>query len=347
MNLDQFFHARIPVVFWGPPGVGKTAAIEAFCRRRGLKLLVPHVRAAEDIAVPLRDERGGLRVEPVNEFREAAAAADGDVVIFLDEITTLPPSVQAAALRFLDSGRVGSWQISPRVWRVAAANPADQAAGGYDLELPVANRLAHIDWQLEPMKWAEQFPSYWGNVPQLPDLDPLRWEKARAEVAAFIRSRPELLLKLPKNEDKSPAWPSPRTWDFASRVIAAGADETAILACVGEGAGLEFASWRRAIDLPDPENLLKNPEQNIKINRGDVAYAIMSALSAAVVRNPTKNRWTAAWHVIDRISEVAGHDVVIAAVKPLAQLRQRHPDWPLPSSQFIQKIGEILPDVEG
>ena len=41
------------------------------------------------------------------------------------------------------------------------------------------------------------------------------------EQAAFLRSRPSLLLQLPEDVSRrGEAWPSPRTWDYASRLIA-------------------------------------------------------------------------------------------------------------------------------
>ena len=342
-KLETFFKARVPVLFWGSPGVGKTAAIEAFCRRRGLRLLVPHVRAPEDIAVPVRGEDGAVQVVPVNEFREAAA--DGGCVIFLDEITTLPPSVQAAALRFLDSGRVGSWSISSKVWRVAAANPPEQAAGGYDLELPVANRLAHVKWRLDATEWAGEFPAYWGAAPEPAELglDCSRedWERARAEVAAFIKARPELLLQVP-SDTASRRWPSPRTWDFASRALAVGGTVEEVADAVGEGPALEFAEWRKNHNLPDPEELLKNPSKVPAIETGDVGFAVVAAVSAAVARKATKGRWEAAWKIVSKVADQIGHDLIVPSVRPLARLRREHPDWPLPEGDILLKVADLL-----
>lgn len=135
------YRSRTPVLLWGPPGVGKTAMLEALAQELGLELIRPHVRAPEDIALPVARPDGGVEIVPVGEFVRAARA--GRAVVFLDEITTLPGAVQAAALRFLDSGVVGDLRIPPSVWRVAAANPPELAAGGWDLEAPTANRLTH------------------------------------------------------------------------------------------------------------------------------------------------------------------------------------------------------------
>jgi len=45
--------------------------------------------------------------------------------------------------------RVGDLPLPPETWIGAACNPAGQAAGGYELEPPMANRLYHHPWAME------------------------------------------------------------------------------------------------------------------------------------------------------------------------------------------------------
>src|SRR5204863_2821846 len=89
---------------------------------------------------------------------------------------------------------------------------------------------------------------------------------ARAGVAAFIRCRPALLDACPTNPTASGrAWPSRRTWTMTADVLALLADddaEAAYLAAsglVGEGAAVEYLTWRREADLPDPAAVVANP----------------------------------------------------------------------------------------
>lgn len=237
--------------------------------------------------------------------------------------------MQAAVLRFLDSGLLGSHRLPATVWRVGAANPPEMAAGGWDLAAPVANRLAHLEWELDPLQWATDFVTYWGNPPQFPFPD--EWGRVRALVAAFIRVRPGLLLDVPKDDvARGRAWPSPRSWDAASRAMAAvlasggsllEAAEYA-LACVGQGAGMEFIAWVREADLPDPRAVLENPTLVDGVQRGDLLYAVLAAVATAAASDP-RQWWRAAWAVMGRAAERGFADVAAACCAPLAEAWRR------------------------
>ena len=119
---------------------------------------------------------------------------------------------------------VGDLELPPGVAVVAAANPPEQAAGGWDLSPPLANRFCHLSWALNTQGWIDGMIQGWPvpSVPRLPD----NWEAgipaSRTLVAAFIRHRPHLLLQLPESEEQAgKAWPSPRSWDMAARLLAA------------------------------------------------------------------------------------------------------------------------------
>jgi hypothetical protein len=186
-------------------------------------------------------------------------------------------------------------------------------------------------------------------APTVPVL-PAGWEAgipaARTLVASFIRARPHLLLQVPREEaEAGKAWPSPRTWDMAARLLAAaeaaqaGEDVAAdlVIGCVGKGAGLEFLAWRKALDLPDPEEVLAHPDQFRLPSRGDQAFAVLAAVASAVIGNLSRERWLAAWEILARAAEQGGKDVAAAAAKSLAAARR--PGLPLP----VAELREFLP----
>ena len=71
-----------------------------------------------------------MRCAPGLGWRLAEA---GRGLLFLDELSTAPPAVQAALLRVVLERVVGDLTLPDEVAVVAAANPPDQAADGWDL----------------------------------------------------------------------------------------------------------------------------------------------------------------------------------------------------------------------
>ena len=341
--LSIALQAGAPVLAWGPPGTGKTSIITALAIALGLpcECVIASVREPADFGgLPVVRENGVQLHAPAWARRLAQA---GKGILFLDEISTAPPAVQAALLRVVLDRVVGDLSLPPAVAVVAAANPPECAAGGWDLSAPLANRFCHLPWNLDPQGWINGMLSGFTS-PSAIRL-PNGWEKgipaARALVASFIRHRPHLLLHLPESEEQAGrAWPSPRSWDMASRLLGActatqaGDDVTAMLisGCVGDGPGLEFLAWRRALDLPDPEALLRAPDKFSLPERGDQAFAVLTAVVSAAVRNLTPDRWTAAWRVLARAAEQGGKDIAAASAKALAQARK--PGLPLPQKEL-------------
>src|SRR5204862_102481 len=138
-----------------------------------------------------------VRFAPPAWARRLAEAGRG--VLFLDELSTAPPAVQAALLRVVLERAVGDLTLPDQVAVVAAANPPEQAADGWDLSAPLANRFCHLDWPLEARVVSDGFVSGWPTPapPKLHDGWVSRIPVARSWVAAFLTARPELTPAAP------------------------------------------------------------------------------------------------------------------------------------------------------
>jgi len=337
--LRMAIETRTPMLVWGPPGCGKTATIHAIAAALGahLESIIASIREPSDF--------GGLPVVGADKTVTLASPAWARrlidtikryKILFLDEITTAPPAVQAALLRVILEGEVGDTSLPRDVAMLAAANPPEYAAGGWDLSPALANRFGHVPFDLEAGSWVTGMTAGFGA----PDMDgdmsawPLHLAAAHAEVASFIHHRPALLLQMPSEEAKQgKAWPSPRTWFmFATMRAAHKASPMAsteglgqLCACfVGDAAAQEFYTWFSTMDLPDPEELLAHPSSWTKPNRPDIAFAALSAMTAAVMANPTPARWLAAWEVLficadrDSMPDVAAVSAKALVAKPIA-----------------------------
>jgi len=334
--------ARVPVLLWGAPGTGKTSVIRAMAHASGwpCETVIASIREPSDFAgLPVvggADGSAAVDFAPPKWARRLAEAGGG--LLFFDEVSTAPPAVQAALLRVVLERTVGDLALPEEVSVVAAANPPEQAADGWDLSAPLANRFCHLEWPVDSRIMADGFSSGWptGAAPLLDQSWQRQIPITRSWVAGFITVRPNLALEVPTDAaGAGRSWPSPRTWDMAARLLAAsdaaGAGDLArsllVRGAVGQGAGIEFLTWLIEADLPDPEAVLDDPDSFELPSRGDRAYAALASIAAAVASDPTLERWQAAWVVFGTAGEVAP-DVAATAARTLA--RCRPPGAPVP-----------------
>ncbi len=343
--------ARVPVLLWGAPGTGKTSAIRAMAEAAGwpCETVIASIREPSDFAgLPVvtgtHGDGAGVDFAPPRWARRLAEAGRG--LLFFDEISTAPPAVQAALLRVVLERTVGDLVLPGDVAVVAAANPPEQAADGWDLSAPLANRFCHLEWPADARTMADGFTAGW-HTPAPPELRP-GWEQrvpvARSWVAGFITARPALAVDVPKEAaGAGRAWPSPRTWEMVARLVAAaeagGADEPArsllVRGAVGQGPGVEFLSWLAESDLPDPEVVLADPGSFVLPPRGDRAYAALISVAAAVASDPTEERWAAGW-VAFGVAAATAPDVAAVAARTLARCRP-------PGAQVPEEVHAFAP----
>ncbi|GAA3475324.1 MoxR family ATPase [Nonomuraea roseola] len=314
--------ANLPVILWGAPGTGKTSSVLALGASLGLpvEVVVGSIREPSDFAgLPVIRE-GGTWLAPPRWAERLARAGRG--ILFLDELTTAPPAVQAAMLRVVLERTVGDLALPGEVRIVAAANPPEQAADGWELSAPLANRLIHLDWRVSAVSVAEGFTGGFA-VPEVgawpaPSLAAVG--RAKALVGAFLRVRPELVLAVP--EGPARAWPSPRTWELAATAVACAHGEVAaelVRGAVGDAAGFELLSWLRDLDLPDPETLLSDPGAPLP-ERLDRVHAVLGSVVAYVAADGGAETWQRAWPLIARVARRTP-DVAAGAARSLAAAR--------------------------
>lgn len=323
--------ARVPVLLWGAPGTGKTSAIKAMSAALGLpcETVIASIREPSDFAgLPVVAD-GKVIFAPPRWARNLATQERG--VLFLDEISTAPPAVQAALLRVVLERVVGDLALPEAITVIAAANPPEYAADGWDLSPPLANRFCHLDWPVEAQAFAEGLSGGWPApiVPELPEDWSSQLATGHGLISAFVSVRPTLVVAVPQDGSSAGrGWPSPRSWEMAAQLwtaaSVAGASEEAraalIMGAVGQGPGIELLNWAGEMDLPDPEEVLRDPGAFVLPERGDRAYAALTAIASAVAANPTEQRWLAAWKVLGR-SAGKGADVAALAARVLAQCR--------------------------
>lgn len=338
--------ADLPVLLWGEPGIGKSAALTQLAAALDLPLttVIASVHEPSDFSgLPVIGDDPAVQGVPMAPPDWAVRLVrEGRGLLFLDELSTAPPAVQAALLRLVLERRIGALQLPPGIRIVAAANPRSSAADGWELSPPLANRFVHLQWIHDHEVVVRGLGGTWPRA-TLPSLDPRRLPEAvglaRRAVCGLLAARPGLVHQLPTSETRrGGAWPSPRSWEMALRLIAfataAGSSRDVlsllVRGTVGDGPGLELLASMDRMDLPDPEDLLADPANAVLPERGDLRQAVLDGVVRAVRGRPDKDRWDAAWALLVRAVETGAPDLVVVPATTLATLRRQ--DWDVPAS---------------
>jgi MoxR-like ATPase len=245
---------RVPLHIWGPCGTGKSQIVGQVASDLGYEFL--DVRAVQLDPVDLR---GLPRIssDQTEWVPPKFLPTSGRGILFLDELTSAPQMTQAGCYQLVLDRRLGEYRL-PEEWVViAAGNPASERGVHFAMPRPLRNRFVHLDLE--------------------PDLDD--WSKwaikahVRPEIIAFLRFKPELLHAADVTSDAN-AWPTPRSWEMASRVLSGVAQRTnarllsgtsefeaqLLDGTVGQAAASELVAFLRLFrELPSIDEILLNP----------------------------------------------------------------------------------------
>ena len=342
----------VPTLLWGEPGIGKTAKIKQFAESLDLHLevVIASIREPSDFGgLPIIDN-GSVKLAPPQWAKNLVEAGGG--ILFLDEISTAPPAVQAALLCVVLDKKVGDLQLPENTLIVAAANPPECSSGGWDLSAPLANRFTHFhlmenfeDWS----NWANGISSVSDDVKKLPET----WKNevcvTLPVLAGFLKQRPNLLHKLPEDYTSGNAWPSPRSWEMASILFAAansiGAkpnSETVsrlLISSVGEGAARECIAYLNKVELPNPEEILNDPSSWKLSDRSDLVFAGMSSVLSFMSNNVTKKLWGKSWVVVSYLYDNGKKDVAMAMATALIRRKEK---WGFELPKSVLKLKDIV-----
>lgn len=318
--IEIGFNTKNVPVLWGPPGVGKTAIIHSIVEKRKMlmRVIIGSTMDPTDVAgLPvLRTLQDGSSVtafalpEWFVEVRDYALEHPEGAVIFIEEITTATPPVQAALLTFIQDRRIGKTVLPDNVLIIVAGNPPSQAADGNLLAPPTANRLVHYDYVPSNEDWFEGMTVAW-NKP-VSEHEKLM----RSYVVGFLRERTDIINACPEDaEEAGQAWPSMRSWDNAARMLGQTSDEklggVLVRAAVGKAAGDDFMKWMKKLILPRYEAVMADPTSiNWASFRGDILHMTL----ATVVQNVTVDNFNSSVKVFEAAKAAKKDDIVAGLI---------------------------------
>jgi len=270
--LDREFASTLnrqhtPVMLWGPPGVGKSQIIAQIAQRHAVPLIDIRLSQMEPTdlrGIPFRN--GDLVEWSVPAMLPDAVRHGEHGILFLDEITSAPPTVSAAAYQLILDRRLGEYTI-PAGWAIfAAGNRQGDRGVTYSMPAPLANRFTHYEVEANLDDW-------------------ISWAHGNAideRVLGFLRFRPDLLFDFDPAHNPV-AFPSPRSWEYAHRALQKFGDlppllPDALQACIGPTAGIELKAFiDHMSQLPDIDAILAGAETEVP-HSIDLQYGVAASL---------------------------------------------------------------------
>ena len=261
-----------PLFLQGQPGIGKSA--------------IPK-QVTEEAKIGFLDTRASQH-DPT-DFRGIPAVVDGKAVWLapqdipyvgneaipetgvwlLDELTSAAPLVQAVLYQATLDHRIGEHVLKPGWYIVAAGNRLQDRAIVMKMSSALANRFVWVDFEPNLDDWLE-----WAMVNQL-----------NPNIIGFINWRGGELLAPPFNtESDEKAFPTPRTWEFASKMLSVVKDRSilheVLEGTVGRGATADFMAFLKVqTELPDLDKIFNGDNYVPPEGRTDLRYALVSALA--------------------------------------------------------------------
>ncbi len=284
-EFESVIHGHhTPVMLWGAPGIGKSQIISQVAIEHNVPMIdirLSQMEPSDLRGIPFKN--GDLVDWSIPSLLPNAARHGERGILFLDEITSAPPTVSAAAYQLILDRRLGDY-IVPDGWVIfAAGNRQGDRGVTYSMPAPLANRFSHYELDVNLDDWVAW--AYKNNIDE--------------RIIGFLRYRPEHLFEFDPAHNPN-AFPSPRTWEFTHRALQKFDDNLnlfrqAASACVGEVAGVEVATFIEHLeDLPDLDAIVNGESVSIP-DAIDLQYAICSALVGRAISVIDKNNAKQVW----------------------------------------------------
>jgi len=266
--IRKAINVRRPTFLWGPPGIGKSDLVKQIGDDFGREVIDVRLALWEptDIkGIPYYNaEQGKMVWAPPAEL---PTNADSTAIIFLDELNSAPPAVQAAAYQLILNRRVGTYKLPDGVDVVAAGNREGDRGVTYRMPAPLANRFVHLEMKVDFDDWQD-----WATL-----------NKVHPDVVGYVGFAKQDLYDFdPKSPSKSFA--TPRSWVFVSDLLSEDDTDndtlaTLIAGAVGDGLANKFMAHRKiAGKLPKAADILDGKEKELKIKEVSAMYSLTVSL---------------------------------------------------------------------
>ena len=264
-------------MLWGPPGIGKSQAVRQLAaeisEQTGKATHITDVRLLLFNPIDLRgiptanaDKTLAVWLRP--QIFQMDDSDDTVNILFLDEISAAPQSVQAAAYQITLDRTVGEHRLPENCIVIAAGNRVTDKSVAYKMPKALANRLLHIAIEDSFVSWK-------------------KWAVANginSKVTGFLTFRQNELMCFDASADDL-AFATPRSWEMVSNILNHVSDDVdevfpLIAGLVGTGAATELRTWSKVYrELPSIQDIFDGKQPRLPKST-DAMYALTAAMTA-------------------------------------------------------------------
>ena len=271
-SIVKCFKTKRPVFLWGPPGIGKSEVVADIARDLGglmIDLRLGQMDPTDIRGIPFYNKELGKMdwAPPIDLPDEEMAKQYPLIVLFLDEMNSAAPAVQAAAYQLVLNRRVGKYRLPDNVVMVAAGNRESDKGVTYRMPTPLSNRFVHLEMKVDFPAWQEWAVNH----------------KIHKDVVGYLTFAKQDLYDFDA-KSSSRAFATPRSWFFVSELLADEDldDVTAtdlIAGTVGEGLAVKFMAHRKISGrLPKPEDILSGKTKDLDVKEVSAMYSLVTSL---------------------------------------------------------------------
>lgn len=248
-GVSHLCEKQVPIFLWGPPGIGKSSVVAEIAKDQGVAFIDLRLSLLDPTdlrGIPFFDAKSNEAIWAPPAFLPKEDAKEG--ILFLDELNTAAPMVQAAAYQLILDRKIGEYTL-PDGWAIVAAGNRESDRGVvFRMASPLANRFVHLEMESDLADWR-------------------KWAIAKgvdATIIAYLAYRPDALFDFDANKDTK-SFATPRSWEYVNKIITSTPEIELLMpmvsGAIGEELAASFLGFREVVEtLPSLDDILEGKE---------------------------------------------------------------------------------------
>jgi len=278
-SLISLIDEQIPVFIWGDPGIGKSSIVKQIAKEKSMNFI--------DLRLSLLDPTDLRGIPFFNSEDKSAIWAKPEFlpnsdtkeygILFLDEINSAPPTIQAAAYQLILDRKIGEYHLPLNYAIIAAGNIETNRGVTYRMPTPLANRFVHLTLEVDFYSWKQW--AYKNNIDN--------------KIISYLNYKPSNLFLFDSSLSQK-AFATPRSWEYVNNILKSNLNNKlyidVISGAIGEESCEEFLNFCAVMgELPNIDDIFLNKDIIIPTNNS-VLYALCSGIVYALINEYSDNR---------------------------------------------------------